>query len=125
MFLFRQLAEILRGSAAPIQLIMACLVGCLIGFVPGGFDHAGLMAAWILLAIVLNANLGVALAMAAGAKLASLALMSVSFEVGRWLLEGPAEAAVAWETTRPSWPCSIWSITPSPAASWWRPGSGW
>jgi len=101
MFLFRQLAEILRGSAAPIQMVMACVMGCLIGFVPGGFDHAGLMVAWILLLIVLNANLGVALAMAAGAKVLSLALMSVSFGVGRWLLEGPAEAAVAWANDAP------------------------
>lgn len=102
MFLFRQLAEILRGSAAPIQLVMACLVGCLIGFVPGGFDHAGLMVGWILLLIVLNANLAVALAVAAGAKLVSLALMSVSFGVGRWLLDGgPAEAAVAWANDAP------------------------
>ncbi|MFT7462164.1 MAG: hypothetical protein ACI9EF_000502 [Pseudohongiellaceae bacterium] len=101
MFVIRELASILRGSAAPVQLVMACLVACLIGFVPGGFDHPGLIFAWILLLVVLNANLGVALVMLAVAKIASLLLMPVSFAVGRWVLDGPGESAVAWANNAP------------------------
>jgi len=84
-----------------MQLIMACFVGSLIGFVPGGLDHPALLLCWLLLLVVLNANIGVALGAVALAKLVSLLLMPVSFAVGRWLLEGPGEGLAVWACNAP------------------------
>jgi uncharacterized protein (TIGR03546 family) len=97
----RTLGTILRGSAAPMQLIVACFVGSLIGFVPGGFDHPELLLCWVLLLVVLNANIAVALVSVALAELLSLLLMPVSFATGRWLLEGPGESLASWASNAP------------------------
>ncbi len=90
-FKFRKLGKILRGKANPYQLLSACVLGSLLGFVPG-FGHAwGLIVALILLLVVLNANLFLAGLVTLLAKGVSLLLTPVSFAVGRFLLEGPVE----------------------------------
>ncbi|RKY20393.1 MAG: hypothetical protein DRQ55_07840 [Planctomycetota bacterium] len=100
--LSRTLGPLLRGSAQPVQLLMACVLGALIGFVPGAADHPGLLAALVALLLVLNANLGVVLLVAGVAKLACLALMSVSFSLGRVLVDGEATRAFfAWAVEAP------------------------
>lgn len=99
--LSRSLGKLLRGNATPLQLVLACVLGALIGFVPGAKDHPGQLAVIVLLLIVLNANIGLALLVSAVAKLASLALMPVSFKLGHWLIEGPGRAAVAWAVEAP------------------------
>ena len=94
----RNIAGILRGKATPTQVFLAGLLGGLLGFVPSARTSPGLLVTWVLLLLVLNANIGICLFVAAGAKLLSLVAMPLTFEVGRWLLDGPTrglfEAAV-------------------------------
>jgi uncharacterized protein (TIGR03546 family) len=93
--LTRSIGSILRGKATPLQLIMASVLGALLGFIPGYargevFLHApGLVLSLLILLIILNANLALAVLTGALAKLVSLLLMPVSFQVGQFLLDGP------------------------------------
>ncbi|MBI1373420.1 MAG: DUF2062 domain-containing protein [Phycisphaera sp.] len=89
--LTRKLGKILRGKATPAQLMMACVLGATLGFMPGFTQAGGLIVFLILLLIILNANLGVAAIIGGLSKLASLALMPVSFYIGRGLLDGPTQ----------------------------------
>jgi uncharacterized protein (TIGR03546 family) len=91
MFLIRQIGGILRGKATPFQLAMACILGGMIGFVPGFMNAPGLLLSLLLLLAVLNANLVVAGLAAGLAYLLSLVLLPVSFQVGRFLLDGPTQ----------------------------------
>lgn len=89
MFFLRKIGAILRGKATPFQLFTGCLLGALIGFMPG-FGHApGLVVTLSLLLVLLNANLLLAALVGLAAKLLSLALLPVSFALGRLLLDGP------------------------------------
>lgn len=85
----RAVAGILRGKATPFQILMACTLGAMIGFVPSLQAGAGTLIALVLLLIVINANLALAAIVAGGAKLLSLAIMPVTFQIGRILLDGP------------------------------------
>ncbi len=85
----KSIAGILRGKATPFQILMACMLGSMIGFVPSLQSGAGTLLALLLLLIILNANLGLAALVAGGGKLLSLAIMPVTFQVGRVLLDGP------------------------------------
>jgi uncharacterized protein (TIGR03546 family) len=85
----RAVAGILRGKATPFQILMACILGAMIGFVPSLQAGAGALLALIVLLIILNANLALAAIVAGGAKLLSLAIMPATFQVGRVLLDGP------------------------------------
>lgn len=87
----RKIGKILRGKATPMQLMLACILGSMIGFVPSFATGPGLTIALLLLLLVLNANIGLALLTAIVAKLLSLLLMPVSFAIGRVLLDGPTE----------------------------------
>ncbi|MCZ6836214.1 MAG: DUF2062 domain-containing protein [Planctomycetota bacterium] len=87
----RQIGKILRGKATPLQIMMACILGSMIGFVPGFMNGPGLMIALVLLLVVLNANLGIALLTASLAKVLSLLIMPMSFQMGRILLDGPTQ----------------------------------
>ena len=89
--LTRKIGTLIRGKATPFQIVAACVLGAMIGFVPGLAQGPGLLAALVLLLLVLNANLGLAALVGLGAKLVSLALMPVSFEVGRVLIDGPLQ----------------------------------
>ena len=37
MFLLRKIGSVLRGNATPLQIVLATLFGCLLGFIPGLF----------------------------------------------------------------------------------------
>ncbi len=87
----KKITKVLRGNATPAQMMMACVLGAVLGFMPGFTQAPGLIVAIILLLIVLNANLALATLVAAGAKLASLLLMPLSFSAGRFLLDGPTQ----------------------------------
>ena len=93
MLFTRKIGKILRGKATPLQITMACVLGSMIGFVPGFMNGPGLMIALILLLVILNANLAVALAIGTLAKLLGLALMPVSFQIGRVLLDVAHESS--------------------------------
>jgi uncharacterized protein (TIGR03546 family) len=85
----RTVGRILRGKATPFQLFTACVLGAILGFIPGFLHAPGLMLAVMLLLVMINANLFLA-ALAAGlAKLLSLILLPLTFRVGGWLLDGP------------------------------------
>ncbi|WP_438482996.1 hypothetical protein [Oleiharenicola lentus] len=91
MFLLRKFGNLLRGKATPFQIIAGCLLGALIGFMPG-FSHApGLIVVLSLALILINANLFLATIVGLLAKLLSIALMPASFHVGRVLLDGSTE----------------------------------
>lgn len=64
-------------------------------FVPGFSQAPGLVIFWVILLVVLNANLFVAGVVGGAAKILSLLLVAVSFSVGRFLLEGPTEGLFA------------------------------
>lgn len=95
----RTLGKILRGKASAPQIAMAAMLGAMLGFVPGfvlpgdlggGFLQApGLILSLVGAVLVLNANLAVFGVCLAVAKLLSLALLPVSFAVGRAVLDGP------------------------------------
>lgn len=91
MFLLRKFGRLLRGKATPFQIIAGCLLGAWLGFLPGFADAPGLVAVAALALIVLNANLFLAGIVGVAAKLLSLALLPLSFAVGRVLLDGPTE----------------------------------
>jgi uncharacterized protein (TIGR03546 family) len=95
--LTRSIGKVIRGKATPLQLSLACILGSMLGFLPGYKDggvflHApGLLLSLLILLVVLNANLTLAALTGMIAKLAALALMPLSFRIGVELLEGPAQ----------------------------------
>jgi uncharacterized protein (TIGR03546 family) len=91
MIITRKIGSILRGKATPFQLSAGCILGALLGFLPGFMTAPGLTLLLALLLVLLNANLFLAAVVGGLAKLASLALLPVSFAIGRVLLEGPTE----------------------------------
>lgn len=87
--IIKKIAKLLRGSATPAQIMMACMLGAAFGFVPSFSQSPALVVLLILLLVILNANLALA-AMATGvAKVLSYLLLPVSFGIGRVLLDGP------------------------------------
>jgi uncharacterized protein (TIGR03546 family) len=89
MFFLRKIGTLLRGNATPFQLMAGCLLGAWLGFMPG--SAPGLIVALSLALVLLNANLFLAALVGLIAKAASLLLMPVSFQAGRFLLDGPTE----------------------------------
>jgi len=90
--LTRKLGKILRGNATPFQLVAACTLGALLGFAPSLGQAPALYLILLALLLVTNANIGLALLVAGAAKIASLLAVPLSFQVGRFLLEGPTSA---------------------------------
>lgn len=89
--LTRRIGKFLRGQATPFQVGAAALFGAWIGFAPVFSQAPG----WILLLVFgllsVNANFAVVAVAAATGRLASWALVPLSFEVGRVLLDGPTQ----------------------------------
>ncbi|MCB9846223.1 MAG: DUF2062 domain-containing protein [Phycisphaeraceae bacterium] len=98
---WRKVGKILRGKATPLQLFMACVLGAMIGFVPGVRQAGGLLVVLALLLLVLNANLVVALLVAALSKIMALVTIPVSFAVGGFLLDGPTQPLFKWAINAP------------------------
>ena len=98
----RKIGGFLRGKATRGQVLTASVLAGLLGFVPGfflptdlggGFLQApGLILALLFVVLVCNANLGVFTLVTIVAKLASLALLPLSFAIGQWLIEGPLQS---------------------------------
>ncbi len=99
MFATRTIGKVLRGKATTPQVAIAAVLGSTLGFVPGfilpgdlggGFLQApGLILGLLVAVLVLNANMAVFGICLATAKLLSLALLPMSFQLGRVLLDGP------------------------------------
>ncbi len=101
MFFTRKIGSVFRGKATPLQVMLATVLGGLLGFVPGfflpgdlggGFLQApGLILSLLCLVLVLNANLGVFGLVTLFGKLLSLVLLPVSYRIGTFLLDGPLQ----------------------------------
>ena len=101
MFLTRKIGSLLRGKATAPQILMAAVLGGMLGFVPGfilpgdlggGFLQApGLILTFFVLVAVLNANLGVFGLVTLAAKLLSFLALPLSYRVGGFLLDGPTQ----------------------------------
>ena len=85
----RKIGKLLRGDATPFQLYTAAILASLIGFIPGFMQGPGLFLTFLALLVVLNANLALAALIGGLAKLISLLIMPITFEVGCFLLDGP------------------------------------
>lgn len=101
MFLLRKIGSVFRGNATPLQVLLATVLGGALGFVPGFFlpgdlgggllQAPGLILLLLCLVLVLNANLAVFGLVTLVGKLLSLALLPVSYALGRWLIDGPLQ----------------------------------
>jgi len=87
----RKLGKILRGTATPFQLYSACILMSVVGFMPGIKQAPGSIIFILLALSILNANLVLGAFAGIAAKLLSLALMPLTFSVGRFLLDGPTQ----------------------------------
>jgi uncharacterized protein (TIGR03546 family) len=97
----RKIGALLRGKATPMQLLLACLLGALLGFVPVAGQSPGLVVVYILLLLVLNANVGIFLLVALLCKLIALLAMPLSFKIGQVLIDGPARGLVETAVNAP------------------------
>lgn len=89
MLTIRKFLRTLIGVATPAQILLACVLGSLLGFLPvtnGGTVMAVLLA---LLLLVLNANLFLAGLVAAATKILSILTAPLAFTLGVFLIEGP------------------------------------
>ncbi|HVQ23649.1 MAG TPA: hypothetical protein VMV01_00645, partial [Planctomycetota bacterium] len=87
----RSIGKVIRGKATPGQMMAACILGAMLGFVPGLSRAPGLLAALLFVLLVFNASLPLALLTWPIAKLASWLLLPLSFQMGRVLLDGPTQ----------------------------------
>lgn len=91
----RELGKVLRGKATPFQLGAACILGAMLGFVPGVVEGPGIAAVAIGLALVIvNANLLLSGLIAGACKVLSLATMPIAFGLGRIVLDGPLQGTM-------------------------------
>jgi uncharacterized protein (TIGR03546 family) len=97
----RKIGKLLRGKATPMQLMLACVLGSLMGFMPGFTQAAGVLVVLTILLIVLNANLFLAAMTGLLAKAVALAVMPATFLVGRLLLDGPLSGLFQWMINAP------------------------
>lgn len=87
MLFVRKIGKIVRGNATPTQLMLACIFGGMIGFLPDFSNSAGLTIFLCLLLFIFNSNIGLALIILGLGKLLSLLIVPVSFKVGFFLIE--------------------------------------
>ena len=89
MFLIRKIARLLRGHATPTQIVLACLLGSVIGFVPDQRSSLVIGLTLTAVLIILNANLLLATMAFLISELLGLLLAPISFYLGRLILDGP------------------------------------
>jgi len=89
------------GEASPTQIILASLLGAMLGFLPGFSQAPGLIVSLCLLLLVFNCNLALAGIIEISARLLSLVLLPLSFEFGRILLDGPTQGLFIWLINAP------------------------
>ena len=95
MLTIRKFLRTLIGAATPFQVLFACILGALLGFLP--LASGGTVAAigLLVLLLILNANLFLAGLVATGTKLLSIASAPIAFELGRILIDGPTRPLAA------------------------------
>ncbi len=95
MFFFRKLGKLIFGAATAFQLYAACILGALIGFVPGFEQAPGLLVALVLLTFILNVNLFLVGLCVLLARLLMLVMLPLSFFLGSLILDGPLQGIFA------------------------------
>lgn len=86
--IYNMFMRIIFSPSTPAQLILVSLLGFIFGFIPG-FGYAPLLfVGSILLVLLLRVNIGLFVIIAFIAKLLSYPLESISFNVGRFLVDG-------------------------------------
>ena len=100
MFIIRKIGKLLRGNATPAQIMLATVLGMMLGFMPG-LSAIGSIVILLCLLLVLNANLTLCLWSVVLGKILSLFLIRVSFEAGYFLLDGPLSGLYAGIINRP------------------------
>ena len=110
MLFFRKIGKLLLGKATALQVLVATIVGAMLGFVPGMFllgfgrgisDAPALVFTLVVVVLVLNTNLALFAVTFVLAKLAAVALLPVSFAVGTFLLDGPTQPVFRWLVNAP------------------------
>lgn len=91
MRLIRKITSVSSGSRRPLCLLLACCFGATLGLLPGFAQAPGLIVLIALLLIVLNVHLPLALLLTLTAKAFTPLLLPALFQLGRMLLDGPAE----------------------------------
>jgi uncharacterized protein (TIGR03546 family) len=89
--LHKKISKFILGSASTSQIILACILAGMLGFMPGLSQAAGSIAVLSILLLVFNCNLGLAALVSLASKFLSLLLMPATFALGQFLLDGPAQ----------------------------------
>ena len=83
----KKIIKIIFGRPTPMQLFLGCLLGSILGFVPG-FSYAPLLVILsVFLIIVLSINIGFVIIVSLITKTLSFFLAPISFHLGVFLLE--------------------------------------
>ena len=84
----KKIIKIIFGRPTPMQLFLGCLLGSILGFVPG-FSYAPLLIILsIFLIIILSVNIGFVVIISLITKMLSFGIEPISFHLGIFLLEG-------------------------------------
>ncbi|MDP6545154.1 MAG: hypothetical protein QGH60_14300 [Phycisphaerae bacterium] len=81
--LFRKFIKMVRGGAAPWQIIVSCLLGVVIGMIPG---FNALVLSLLILFAIINLSLGLMLIGVVVGKALCLAIAAVTFETGYFII---------------------------------------
>jgi len=83
--LFRKFIKMVRGGAAPWQIVVSCLLGVILGMIPG---FNALVLVGLVIFALLNLSLGLMLIGVVIGKALCLALAPVTFEIGYVIIHG-------------------------------------
>lgn len=88
----RKIGKLLLGKSTPFHLYATCVIAGFVAFAPGFADAPALWVSLIALICVLPINLFLMSMLGLGLYPLSLVLQPVSFEMGRFLLDGPTQS---------------------------------
>ncbi len=89
MLTIRKFLRTLIGRATPIQILLACVIGALLGFLPITNGATVPAVIGVILLLVLDANIFLAGLVTAGTTLVSIATAPIAFAIGRIVIDGP------------------------------------
>lgn len=87
----RKFGKLLLGATIPFQLYTACILGALLGILPGFQEAPALLLGLLVLILIFNCNLFLVGLVALLSKAISLAVLPVYFSLGQLLLDGPTQ----------------------------------